>query len=257
MIKADSREPTFQPYQDIFHRTQVEDFLVAEGVAIAEVKDLAVDRRPIKLIQTLFTADELNNLPPKPSLGSRKTEQGLIVVKPETLPFLHTVEKFLENIGLEPNVLATKFLTKPEWLTMYGYMLPTRPEIVNTYITQRSLGMTAISFDHLPARSYIDQSNGRGDLLNPSLHDINTVFDTIFCGLSAESTPGTLRWDTTRKNLAGTAFATMTDDASVFDPVDYYKDGHLADIFWAFNGIHVPSNNAEAYQNIGLFSDNG
>lgn len=249
-------ETTPISYTDIFNDTQVSDFLGSEGVDIDAIRSLDVDARPAELIRLLFTDTELDNIPARSSQGHNGSDLGIVIVKPEALPYIDEIEVIFNTLGTKPEVQATKLLSKDEWLAMYGYILPERPEIVNVYVTQRSLGMTAMLFNHLTKQDYLDYAKSRKITIDNRIEDINKVFDGVFCGSSTEPSPGTLRWEITHKRLSGSSFASLSDDAVIFDPVNYYRDGYIDDLLKAFNGIHIPANSAEAQSNITVFERN-
>lgn len=170
-------------------------------------------------------------------------------------PHLADLQAYMDRIGLESKTLPTTYMSKDEWLSMYGYKILDSPDIINLYITQRALGMTPIVFRHLPSQFYADYASQFGIDVESVIEggDITELFDEIICGSSDRATPGTFRWDVVRRSLEESGFHEFSGDSDAFDLYNFYREGHKEYVYKVFNGVHLPANGSELQRNLGVF----
>lgn len=72
----------------------------------------------------------------------------------------------------------------------------------------------------------------------------------LFCGEANDEHPGTLRGEVSFPIMRKLGFDDMSGYASLFDPIDYFKDIGMIKNYSAYNGVHIPSDATEKRRNI-------
>lgn len=232
---------------EIVSRQKVTDFLQEHDVDINHAKNLHPNDRSKYLIDALLSESVLQS--PTADYGPKPdSDTGIIFIKPEIAPLGHLAIRFLEEQGIEAKTGETIYPSHAEWTATYGYMLKKYPDVINVYIVQRSLGLQPVTFRHLDASEYTTLLVRRGT--PPTVDDdLDSMFDKLFCGKISDHQL-CLRRSVSYPIMRQAGFDDLTSFASVFDPVNYFRDTHMTKVYVAYNGIHAPSNEAEKTRNI-------
>lgn len=236
---------------DIYRRS-VSGFLLGHDIDVEQIKKINVNERNSQLIDIFSKENGIPDTAEGIITDKFDSRVGMILIKPEILPFKSKVVEYLEGNGFEVAPLDQNYPSHKDWMNIYGYMLDRCPDTINLYIMQRSLGFQPILFQHLDASVYDSLLKSRGMTL-PKDSDQDTIFDRLFCGEVNDNQPLTLRGGVSLPIMKQLGFDDMSGYASLFDPVDYFKDMGMSSNYHAYNGIHAPSNSTEKRQNLQTF----
>jgi hypothetical protein len=237
-------------------RNRVNNFLLSHDIDVGYAKKINVNERNDYLINILVRDRSLpDSAVEETVLDTSDHDIGILLVKPEIIPFRSKVIEYLEKKDIECVALEHIYPTHRDWMETYGYMLERYPDVINLYIMQRSLGFQPILFRHFSTNAYISLLEPREKPL-PKDGDRDAMFDQLFCGEASDNHPMTLRGEVSFPTMKRLGFDDMSGYASLFDPVGFFRDTGMLKNYRAYNGIHIPSNSAEKGRNLRTFLRN-
>lgn len=233
-------------------REKVNDLLLSYEINVERVREMNVADRNTYLIDAIATEAYVSEVNEEIKVSGFDDGIGILLIKPEILPFGSLVIDYLEDSGFEAKALEHVYPSHSDWMDTYGYMLKRYPDVINVYIMQRSLGFQPVLFRHLSSDAYGLLLKSRG-MSPPKDGDEDALFDQLFCGEADEEHLMTLRGNVSLPIMRRYGFDNMSGYASLFDPVDYFKDMGMLKNYRAYNGIHIPSNSVEKRRNLQTF----
>ncbi len=174
---------------------------------------------------------------------------GIILIKPELLPFTLDVRKFLSKLGCQITLSKVNVLSPYQLESIYQpEMHKWRDFPINAAILISGPSRILV-FKHAPKKVYIDLLRKTNLKLYSKLEDrlqtmpIQELFHAAVKGLIDEGRTGTLRGEITHKRLKEFGFNGMTGVSKQLDPTGYLKNRvqNQQSIFNILTGIHSPS----------------
>lgn len=223
------------------NQDRVETFLATYGIRQDALRRRAVSDRLAYLCNELIamSVEGADPSSQQDDVQDYDVDGGLIVVKPETLPFYTQYLYYLEKIGCSVSTVSdVVYPTHDQWMQQYGYLVDVNPRVIHSYVTQRSIGVRVVRFLYGESMEQVDVDN-----------DIDLKFDQNYCGQPVPSQDNSLRASVSYPVLVENGFRDMTGYAEPFNFTGYFDDG-AQEPLRTYNGVHVPSNRQEKIKNI-------
>lgn len=227
------------------NRDRVEDFLATYGIRQEALRRRAVSDRLAYLCNELIEIGaEETDTSDQDDLKNHDLDSGLIVIKPETLPFYAQYLYHLEKIGCSVNRVSEVVRpTHSQWMQQYGHLIEANPRVIHSYVTQRSIGVRVVRFLYSESLMQADADD-----------DIDFRFDQNYCGQPVSAQDDSLRASVSYPVLTENGFKDMTGYAEPFNFTEYFNNG-AQEPLRTYNGVHIPSDRHEKIKNILTYRD--
>ncbi|MDD4251225.1 MAG: hypothetical protein PHX27_03475 [Candidatus ainarchaeum sp.] len=178
---------------------------------------------------------------------------GLIVVKPEIMPFTSDVRKFLRKIGCNIVLSKVHIFTPTQLESIYFTEMRKWQDFPINAGILTSAPSRILIFKHAPRERYIELLKKTNHIkyeqkkANLQTMPIQELFHLAVKGVMDEGRPETLRGEVTHKRLPELGFDKMVGISKKLDPTGYleYRVKQGKSVYNILTGIHAPETQQE------------